>query len=418
MPELSLRERLVVLSSIALSILASACAGDAPPTAPTALATHGQPATITLSATPGVGANGGRATIVARVQDAYAATLPDVLVTFATDAGTLSDAAASTNAQGIATSVLVADPGLVKVTATVGSMTPSETSVVVQPHVDPAPLAPVPPPPPPPPPPPAVPDLPFTIDFGVTPAPAGSATIFGLQSTAVVTAASWSFGDGATGTGATTTHVYAAANTYAMSVTATDARGRTASKSGNVTIPAPSYTVSVTASANPATGANTTLTATVVSHGALAVTTWAWDCTDDGTVDASTANTATCVYATAGTFTARVTVTGGTVTATATTSVTVTAAVPLVAVHCSQPTPAAFTENCNVTATLNGTPVLSSAITSVNWDFGDGQTATTTTNVAPAHIYSGSGGFIVTASNVVVTGTTATGRGTTNVAVQ
>jgi PKD repeat protein len=90
----------------------------------------------------------------------------------------------------------------------------------------------------------------------------------------------------------------------------------------------PSYTVSIAASpASVTVGTPTTLTATVgLISGASAPTTWAWDCDGNGTTDAITANTASCTYLAAGTFTAKLTVTGGSVTGSGTKGVTVTAA--------------------------------------------------------------------------------------------
>src|SRR3954463_4134022 len=92
----------------------------------------------------------------------------------------------------------------------------------------------------------------------------------------------------------------------------------------------PSYGVTIVASpASVVIGPPTTLTATVTPlSGAPAVASWVWDCdTSTPATDFTSANSAgPCAYATVGTFTASVRVTGGAVVGVGTTTVTVTAA--------------------------------------------------------------------------------------------
>ena len=95
--------------------------------------------------------------------------------------------------------------------------------------------------------------------------------------------------------------------------------------------PAPSYTVTLAASPSSLVVNNSaTLTATVTAvNGAPPPTSYAWDCTNNGTVDATTAiNTTSCAYTSAGTITSRVTVSSATASGSATTTVTVTAVTP------------------------------------------------------------------------------------------
>lgn len=403
---------------LVLGVLSSACASSAPSPAPSSLPAHGEPARIELSATPGTGASGGTAHVQARVLDAYAATLKDVTVTFGVDGGRLDNATVTTDGNGVAATSLTADPGTVKIHASAGALPIAETSVTIQPIAS---GGAAPPPGPTPPVPSGPPDLPFKVSIGASAAPIGNATQFGLTAQGTVATAAWTFGDGGTGSGIAPSHTYASVNTYTVSVNATDTRGRTASASTTVDIPAAAYAVSL--SPNPAaaaTGANLVLTATVTPIGAPAVTTWTWDCdTSTLATDAATPTTATCVYPVAGTFIARVTVVGGGVTGTATTTVTVADPVPVITVVCAQPTPAALTENCHVDATLNGSAVLSSNITSVDWDFGDGTTTTATAgNSAPSHTYASAGPRTIRATNVIVVGTSAKGSGSANVTVQ
>jgi PKD repeat protein len=409
------------VSLLALAVVTSACAGDPPPTGPTGLPAHNEPARIELSATPGTGAHGGQATVTARVLDGYAVLVPDVAVTFGADAGTFDAATATTTANGIATTTLTAPPGVVKVTATAGSVRTPDVSVAVQPPLGPTttPLPPQPPttqPRPPNSPPPT--DLPFLVTIVATAAPSGSSTLFDLNVSASLAAATWTFGDGAIGTTTTqhTGHTYASAGSYAVHVSATDTKGRTATDSTVVAIVAPSYTVTLAAAPTAVVaGGTATLTATVAFVGLPpAVTTWAWDC-GNGTF-AATPNTAICTYPTVGSFTAKVTVTGGTTSGSATTPVTVTAPpVPVVTVACSSPIAPATTD-CFATAKINGTLA---TITQAIWNWGDSTPMSTTADGHGTHPYTVplAVGYQVTVT-VTVSESTATGVGTTTAVVK
>jgi PKD repeat protein len=418
MPKVSMIRSLFVC---VIAILTAACA-DAPTTASTPMPARGTPAKIEISATPGTGANGGTATVTARVLDAYAAVVADVDVAFAADAGTFAAATVKTDQSGLAIAALTASPGLVKVTASAGSLRATEVPVEIQPQTSTS----TPPPSVPPPGTPGPADIPLTATLFVTPGAAGSPTSFSVA-TGPITSAVWTFGDGASTTTTitptsgpgTTTHNYAVGS-YIASVTVTDARGRQASDSKPVTItialPA-SYTVALSASPVVA-GGSSTLTATVTQvNGAPAVSAWAWDCDNNGTVDATSANTASCTYPTEGTFAARVTVTGGTLTGTATTVVTVSPKTPTVTVHCAQPTPPALTVNCNVSATLDGATVATSDITHVDWDWADTATSASA-NALGTHTYAAANTYVITARNVSVNGTTAKGTNSASVVVQ
>jgi PKD repeat protein len=237
----------------------------------------------------------------------------------------------------------------------------------------------------------------------------------------------WKFGDGSmTATvGPSTVHPFALPGTYTVSASVEDGTGRTGASSQAVIILAPSYSVTLTASPTSVfTGASSTLTATVTANnGAPTIpTSFAWDCTNDGTVDFTTGvNTQACVYPTAGTITAKVTVTNGTATGSGTTTVTVTTPPPpTVAINCSlgakvaPPTPS----TCVAVATVNGVVVPASRITQVVWDFGDATAPVTTGgNVSAPHQYVTANSFTVfgTATITGVTGTV-TGSVTTTVA--
>lgn len=330
-----------------LAVLAIGCGVDLPTSPAPVQPKSGEPATIELSASPGVGPNGGTATITARVLDGLFATLPNQTVTFTATAGTLASEAVQTDDKGIARTTLTATPGTVKVTAAAGSVHSTETAVSIQPVnvFVPPPPGPVPPAP--------LPD----------PTPQPPAAQYGV-----------------------------------------------------VLVASPSSVV---------TGTPTNLSATVSPvFGAPPVTSWVWDC-DIATpaTDATTPNSASCTYGTAGTFTAGVRVTGGSIVGFAITTVTVIAppvpaapSVPAVTVRCAQPTPPAMTINCNVSATLDGVVVPSGSIVAANWDFGDAGTATSLNNAA-THVYGVANTYTVLVTNVSVPGTTAKGIGSTNVAV-
>jgi PKD repeat protein len=420
MPQVSTVRVLVVV----LSVLVASCASDRPPAAPSSsLPAHGEPATLNVSAVPGIGERGGTATVTAIVSDAYSARLTDVPVTFSADAGTFDAATATTTADGIATTTLTAPPGVVKITATAGSVRTPDVSVAVQPSLGPTttPLPPQPPTPQPPPPtspPPTA--FPFMVAIVATAAPNGSSTIFDLNVSAPLATAAWTFGDGATGTTTQqhTGHTYAAVGSYAVHVSATDTKGRTATDSTVVAIPAPSYTVTLAAApTSVVAGGTSTLTATVAFVGLPpAVASWAWDC-GNGT-GAATPNTAICTYPTAGPFTAKVTVTGGTTSGSATTGVTVSPQpTPIITVACAQPATPPLTEDCSATAKVNG---VAATIMFIDWAFGDSTPTATATpgNIAPSHTYLTGAPVTVTASNVIVAGTSVKGTGTLAVTPQ
>ena len=453
-----------------------------------------------------------------RVMDAFAAPVKGATIALAATSGTVSPSTLSSDENGRGTALLVAQPGNVRLTATVDGTTLSNSTNVAIQQTPPGPPNPQPPPPSPNPQPPD-PTGPLTVTINATPQPVGLPTGFGLA-TQSLSQAVWTFGDGATETsGASTSHVYQNAGTYTVSVTVTDTRGRTASASTTINIPStapapqptylvtlaaspatvtvggtstltatarpdnnapapasfawdcngdgitdfntatnsqvctypglgtitsrvtvtggtatgtaqttvtvnptlpPSYTVTLSASPTSVTAGNTsTLTATVMlNNGAPAVANYAWDCDGDGTTDAtSTAplNTNACLYPIAGSFTARVTATGGAVSGSGTTKVTVNPhPTPVVTVSCGQGAP--LTANCVVSATLNGAPVPSSTISHVDWDWGDSKTSTTASNVG-SHPYGVPNPYTIMVSNVTMSGTTQKGTGSTTITI-
>jgi len=411
-------------------VVASGCAYSAPTTPTTPPSSNpNEPFSITLGSNVGSGATADHATITAKVQGPTGVPLAGVTVTFSTTAGALDPESVATAGNGIGTTTLVASTAAM-VTAKAGQVS-ARADVGTQQAAS-LPTTPTPTPTPPPP-------------SGGAPTPIPTNLVLNLPSTGTTnvsvamfvsgpsTAApfAWTFGDGSTTQTAAfnTTHTYTAAGTYTVGVS-----GTSGSTNGKITISdppappppsppgAPAYTVTLTATPSTVV-VNTTgvmLSANVNQQfGAPPATSFTWDCGDG--VPVAGPNPHNCpLYPTAGTFTAKVTATGGSVSGSGTTTITVTPPpVPGITVNCAQPTPPALTLNCAVSATLNGSPVPSTAITHVDWDWGNTETSSTATNsTTHNYIATGANTYIIIASNVAVTGTTATGTGSTSKQVQ
>jgi hypothetical protein len=228
------------LSLCLLALFASACSFAAPlePSPPAKpMPVIGTPATLDLGLSPGIGDQGGTATINIRVLDAYGAPVAQLGVMLTSTDGMITPSLIGTDSGGRGTARLQAAPGFVTVTASTTTGTLSRTAVVAIQPVPQAPPTPTPAPPPTP-----VPELPvppLTVTLLVNARQAGFATGFSLA-TQAITSATWDFGDGGIMTTPEpfTSHVYSVAGTYTASVKVTDARGRMASASTTVTIAA------------------------------------------------------------------------------------------------------------------------------------------------------------------------------------
>jgi PKD repeat protein len=196
----------------------------------------------------------------------------------------------------------------------------------------------------------------------------------------------WDFGDGTTATGEMAEHSYGSVGTYTATLTVTSDSGETATDT---------VEVSIEANDAPATSISANRTSTKVdeavafdgsgssdSDGTITSYEWAFD---DGTT--ATGPTATHRYGSAGTYNATLTVTddnGATSTAEVTVEVTTNVA-PTVSISANRTT---AKESDPIAFDGSGSSDSDGTITSYEWDFGDGTTATGPT---ATHNFSGVG---------------------------
>jgi PKD repeat protein len=214
----------------------------------------------------------------------------------------------------------------------------------------------------------------------------GAATRFvagPLSSGNRITACSWNFGDGTTGTGTTAAHPYKVAGTYAVTLTATDLCGRTTSVTRSIAIyqrTTPRFVVPEEFCSNqPQTFADASV---VINDTPVS---WEWDF---GNGSKATGNTVTYAYPDGGNYTVTLTVKG-----ISGCSVSMSKAVTLrPGVHVN------FSESSlcigGQTQFLDQSVIPEGAqITSRQWDFGDN---TFSTDLNPVHEYTTSGTYKVT----------------------
>ena len=219
-----------------------------------------------------------------------------------------------------------------------------------------------------------------------------------------VSAHSWDFGDGTSGSGAKATHAYAVAGTYPVTLTVTDDNGGTGTSTQQVTVTDPPPNVAPTASF---TGDPVELSVSVDGAASTdpdgTVASYAWDFGDGAT---ATGATASHTYAAAGTYPVTLTVTDDDgATGTNTQQVTVTDPPPNVA-----PTASFAGRSAGLTVTVDGAASTDpdGTVTSYAWDFGDGATATGAT---ASHTYDAAGTYTVTLTVTDDDGATGTTSG-------
>jgi PKD repeat protein len=240
-----------------------------------------------------------------------------------------------------------------------------------------------------------------------------------------VEAASWSYGDGQTGSGPQVSHTWPTSGTYLVTVSATLSNGRTASASVVVpvdqaatqttppagqhttTTPPPRADPTARLSLAPASGKaplRISADASGSTAGSAPIIGYAFDFGDGGT--AAGAATVTHTYAAAGTFVIGVTVTDSAGhTATARRQVTVTAQGPTARLTVS---PTSGAAPLAVTADASGSTAGSSPLARYSFDFGGGTTSGSQTRPSATHTYSAGGTYTVTVTVTDAAGNTAT----------
>ena len=236
--------------------------------------------------------------------------------------------------------------------------------------------------------------------FGTSPAPL-TATASASRSAATAPAAvtftgtasggtspftfAWTFGDGGTSTSQSPSHTYTTAGTYTASLTVSDSAGHTATASASSVNISPA--LSATAGGTPTSGvAPLTVTFTGTPAGGRTPYTYAWTFGDGGT---SALQSPSHSYATAGIYSAGLTVTDANGATTTATTTTISVSGPLAATAAASPAAgdAPFSTTLTGAATGGKTPY------TFAWDLGDGATSTLQ---SPGHTYSAAGTYTAT----------------------
>src|SRR3989449_541813 len=325
---------------------------------------------VTVDANPGtVSSSGGTSTITSFVFDINGNPLGGVPVTFTTDAGTVSQAVVSADANGRAQTTLTTNK-TAKGTATAGNPASGTGGATTTP--------------PPPAPPPVNVNAPAGVTIG-TPTPASPTAgqivtlplTYNTTNTTPIARLTVDWGDGSApqtfnGQPSAISHQYRTAGSFVAVVTATDTFGDSATASASITVgPQPRPTVDISASANPQPNQPVTFTITATAPTGQSIASVTVDF-GDGTQQTLQGNAKSVqhVYGSGGTFTVTAIATdtngstgsGSTVIAVGggiTASFTVSPA--------SGSTSTTFSLNASDSSSPNG-------ITSYAWDFGDGTT--------------------------------------------
>ncbi len=193
----------------------------------------------------------------------------------------------------------------------------------------------------------------------------------------------WDFGDGTPeSTQRNATHTFARTGTFQVRLTVVNRAGTNSTLRSIVVRPAAPVAAFTFLPAVPLIGGTVQFNDT--STGGTP-TTWAWDF---GDLTVSTVRNPTKVYALAGTYSVRLTVTNETGTSTIVRPVAVSPPAPVAAFTYAPPAPVAL-ETITFTNTSTGGPA-----TTVSWDFGDGSPPSPVAN--PTKVYTVAGSYIVT----------------------
>jgi PKD repeat protein len=182
------------------------------------------------------------------------------------------------------------------------------------------------------------------------------------------------------------THNFTTAGTFNVSLAVRDPQNQSDSTSKSITITAPVVQAPVANFSLAPSNGSAPLVVTFTNESTGDISSYAWDFTTDGTVDATTAN-ASNTYNTAGTFTVTLTVTGAGGSNSATRTVTVAEALQAPVASFTSPA----TGTVNTAVQFNSTS--QGQVDSYAWDFGDGNTST---EANPSHTYDTAGQYTVT----------------------
>ena len=223
-----------------------------------------------------------------------------------------------------------------------------------------------------------------TAAFGATPT-SGLIPLpvsFSDASTGAITAWSWDFGDGATSTLQNPSHTYGTAGIYSVSLTVTGPGGSDTLVQSNLITA--SDTVVANFSGSPTSGV-APLTVSFADASTGGPTGWSWSFGDGAT---STQQNPSHVYASVGTYSVSLTVTGPA------NSDTLTRAGYIVV---NEPAPVAALTGTPTSGTaplvVSFSDASSGTVTAWNWDFGDGNSSTLQN---PSHTYAALGSYTVT----------------------
>jgi PKD repeat protein len=235
-----------------------------------------------------------------------------------------------------------------------------------------------------------------SFSANVTSGAAPLAVAFTSSSTGAISTYAWNFGDSTTSSAQNPTHSYATPGTYTVSLTVTGPGGsNTQTRAGYIVVSTASARPTANFTANKTSGAPP-LAVTFTDASTGSITNYAWNFGDSTT---STARSPSHTYATAGSFTVSLTVSGasGTNTLTKTNYITVSTTPAPVANFKATPVSGSAPLLVNFTSTSTGT------ISTHLWNFGDGSVGSGGTT---AHTYAQPGSYNVSL--------TATGPGGNN----
>ena len=369
------------------------------------------PTTIRLSVLQGIGADAQHAYVTASLRDQAGRGIADTLLTFSTSKGTIEPAIAKTTVDGNAKATVTHGADLTISVSGAGLTASMDVSIAASLSVSLSASR-------------AEKNVPVTLTANVN-SDASPPLRF-----------VWNFGDGQTAATdvATVTHTWADDGPFKTEVSVTDAIDRRGTASLSIVVrdnpeppppptqpapPTPSLDVGLSVTPlQPIAGELATLTAVVTPHNSPPpVTSFDWDCTNDGTIDGTTAGTTfQCTYATAGAVTAKATAHAGTVTGVGVLGITVgMAPTPSIDVGLSvSPSPPLAGQAATLTAVVtphNSPP----PVTSFDWDCtSDGAIDGTTAGNTFQCTYASAGA--VTAKAVAHAGTV-TGTGTLAITV-